>query len=92
MLTAKVLDLLKKAAQTDAGTDETKDISLMEIDRTKTVPQRIEKFVSEVRNPYLFKVGNVKVRVGFSGAASISERMAGFLHTEYCEYRQTPMK
>lgn len=46
------------------------DIREVEIDRTKPVEERMKSFVEQVKNPYLFKVGDVVVRVSYANSQS----------------------
>lgn len=47
--------------------DKTKlvDISTVQIDQSKPKGVRIEEFLRQIKNPYLFKVGDVIVEVSF---------------------------
>ena len=42
------------------------DIKGIHIDRSQSIPQRINAFIDTVGNPYLFKVGSVVVKVNFN--------------------------
>ena len=39
------------------------DIRDVKIDRSKPVEERMKSYVEQIKNPYLFKVGNTIVRV-----------------------------
>lgn len=41
------------------------DITTIQIDPDKPKMRRIEEFVRQIKNPYLFKVGDVIVKVSF---------------------------
>lgn len=58
----------------DVRLDELVDISTIKIDRDRPVVERILSFMEQVKNPYLFKVGNVPVKVTFSENAQTLQK------------------
>ena len=46
--------------------DELVDIRDIEIDTSLPVEERIKSYIQQVKNPYCFRVGDVKVRVAFA--------------------------
>ena len=52
------------------------DLQDISIDTTKSVRERIDSFLEQVRNPYLFKVDDVIVKVNFSKERSLSDALA----------------
>ena len=47
-------------------TDQLGDLRSVSIDRSLPVPERMSSFVEQVKNPYLFKVDDITVKVEFS--------------------------
>lgn len=47
--------------------DSLVDIRDVKVDQTKSSEERIRSYVKQIKNPYCFRVGNVKVRVAYSG-------------------------
>lgn len=45
--------------------DHLVDISKIEIDRKKCVSARVEDYVQNVRNPFLMRVGEYVVKIGY---------------------------
>ena len=43
------------------------DIRNVKIDKTLPTEERIKSYVKQIKNPYKFKVGDVIVKVSFSG-------------------------
>ena len=43
------------------------DIRDVQIDRSLPMEERLKSYVEQVKNPYLFKVGNTVVRVSYAG-------------------------
>lgn len=46
--------------------DSLVDIRDVKIDRTQPVEERMKSYVEQIKNPYLFKVGNTVVRVSYA--------------------------
>ena len=60
--------------------DDLVDISKIEIDMKKSVPARVEEYVQKVRNPFLVKVGEYVVKIGYSGCEeTLNDRMKQYI-------------
>lgn len=46
------------------------DIRDVKIDRSEPVEDRMKSYVEQIKNPYMFKVGNTIVRVSYSNTQS----------------------
>ncbi len=70
---------LRKMEQMDireADPDALVDISTIEIDMKKPVSTRVDEYVQKVRNPFLVRVGEYVVKIGYSDqACTLNERM-----------------
>ncbi len=56
------------------------DIRDVKIDRSKPVEERMKSYVEQIKNPYLFKVGNTIVRVSYSNTqATINDNFVNLL-------------
>ena len=54
--------------------DELVDIRDVKIDKTLPVEERVISYVKQIKNPYMFKVGNTVVRVSYTeGGPSLQE-------------------
>lgn len=51
----------------DRPLDELVDIRTVHVDRSLPLEERVRSYVEQVKNPYCFRVGNVKVRVSYAG-------------------------
>lgn len=60
------LDSLAAAAQTAVTTDRLVDITNISVDSLQPPHARIEHFISESENPYMFKVNGTTVRIAFA--------------------------
>ena len=50
----------------DVEVNELKDIRKVRIDRSQTKEKRIAQYLKQVGNPYMVRVGNVKVKIRFA--------------------------
>ena len=56
------------------------DIRDVKIDRSKPVEERMKSYVEQIKNPYLFKVGNTIVRVSYANTqATINDNIVNLL-------------
>ena len=56
------------------------DIRDVKIDRSKPVEERMKSYVEQIKNPYLFKVGNTVVRVSYANTqATINDNFVNLL-------------
>lgn len=66
MITTEQLKELQKVDISAINRNELVDITKIEIDESKPSIERIIDFIEAVKNPYLFKVGDIVVKVNFS--------------------------
>ena len=60
--------------------DSLVDIRDVKIDRTQPVEERMKSYVEQIKNPYLFKVGNTVVRVSYANTqATINDNIVNLL-------------
>ena len=68
---AKINAEVKKLSETINNTNNVLaslvDIRNVKIDKTLPTEERIKSYVKQIKNPYKFKVGDVIVKVSFSG-------------------------
>lgn len=79
MLTKSQLDLCKAAEIALCDKSNLTDLRDITIDKSKSVRERIENFTGQVKNPYLFKVGDVIVKVAYSGGKDFSGALSSAL-------------
>ena len=80
MMNEEKLKAMKEVNVKEIDKSQLVDLKKVEIDRTLPVPERIEKFVRQIRNPYLFKVDNVVVKLKFTeGEPSCQEALYGMI-------------
>ncbi len=49
------------------------DLRDIKIDTTLSINQRIESFLSQVQNPYLFRIGDVVIKVNYRKGKTFSD-------------------
>lgn len=66
MLTISELEELEQAKLDDIDIDTLVDLSTISVDTSQPKEKRIEKLLSSGINPYLFRIGNMKIKVAYS--------------------------
>lgn len=60
--------------------DSLVDIRDIRIDRSMSVEDRMKSYVEQIKNPYMFKVGNTVVRVSYANTqATINDNFVNLL-------------
>lgn len=60
--------------------DSLVDIRDVKIDRSMLVEDRMKSYVEQIKNPYMFKVGNTVVRVSYANTqATINDNFVNLL-------------
>ena len=75
MLNSLDLNFLKNAAIADYSKDNLVDLHDVKIDTGKPVVDKINDYFEQIKNPYLFKVGDVGVKVSFGGDRSFTDAL-----------------
>lgn len=79
-LTKEELYRMEQADIREAVWDNLPDISQIEIDKKKPVPQRTEEYVQKVGNPFLVRVGAYTVKLGYSDCEeTLNDRMKQYI-------------
>ena len=76
----KQLECLRSLDIGDVKLEELVDIRTVHIDTSKPVLERILSFMAQIKNPYLFKVGDTPVKVEFNDdGPSLQEALEQFV-------------
>ena len=76
----KSLQELKRANIKEVNPDELVDISEIEINTKQSVQKRVEEYVEQVHNPYLVRVGEYVVKIGYSDCKeTLNDRMKQYI-------------
>ena len=77
---SKQLECLKSLDIGDVKLEDLVDIRTVHIDTSKPVLERILSFMAQIKNPYLFKVGDTPVKVEFNDdGPSLKEALEQFI-------------
>lgn len=55
------------------------DLKQVKIDEDLPVPMRMERYMDQISNPYLFRINDLVVKVTFSGTQDLSAALAGLV-------------
>ncbi len=56
------------------------DLKVLTVDKTKSKQERLKQFITDVKNPYMVRVGDTLVRIEFTGGRNFSDALtAAFL-------------
>ena len=77
---SRQLECLKSLDIGDVKLEDLVDIRTVHIDTSKPVLERILSFMAQIKNPYLFKVGDTPVKVEFNDdGPSLQEALEQFI-------------
>ena len=79
MLNSFDLMHLKNAAIADYSKDSLVDLRDVNIDSDKSVPEKMNDYFEQIKNPYLFKVGDVRVKVSFCGDRTFTDALGAVI-------------
>lgn len=73
MLNSFDLNSLKNIAIADYSKSDLVDLHDVKIDSSKPVADKMNDYFEQIKNPYLFKVGDIRVKVSFGGERSFTD-------------------
>ncbi len=78
-------ELRKLRAVSICGCDEANlaDLCEVSVDNTLPVGEKADSFFRQICNPYLFKVGDVVVKVEFGGECNFSDAIEKVIRNNY---------
>lgn len=80
LLDGKTLQELKRVNIKEVNPEELVDISEIEIDTKQSVQKRVKEYVEQVHNPYLVRVGEYVVKIGYSDCEeTLNDRMKQYI-------------
>ena len=80
MINCELLKEMKNKNFEDLNSNELVDIKNIEIDTSKTKIEKLIDFIKKIKNPYLFKVGDIIVKIKFSNNnQSFQEKMENII-------------
>ena len=76
----KSLQELKRANIKEVNPDALVDISEIQINTKQSVQKRVKEYVDQVHNPYLVRVGEYVVKIGYSDCKeTLNDRMKQYI-------------
>ena len=80
LLDGKTLQELKRVNIKEVNPEELVDIGEIEIDMKQSVQKRVKEYVEQVHNPYLVRVGEYVVKIGYSDCKeTLNDRMKQYI-------------
>lgn len=76
MLNSFDLKLLQSADIADFEKSDLVDLRDVKIDAEKSVPEKMNDYFEQIKNPYLFKVGDARVKVSFGTNGSFMDTLS----------------
>ena len=76
------LNRLKRMDIEQCEPDQLVDLRSVSIDKSLPVSERMSAFIKQIKNPYLFKVDDIAVKVEFSSGKSLEDSLLTFLLAE----------
>jgi len=81
------IELIEKAGNSkfsDVNSDDLVDIKSVNMDQDLSILENVVKFINEIKNPYYFKVGKVKVRVSYADTdRTLDDAFANLLRIKF---------
>lgn len=79
-LSKEELQRMEQADIRDARPDTLTDISRLEVDMNKPVSARVDEYIQKTGNPFLVRVGEYVVKVGYSDSGgTLNDRMRQYI-------------
>lgn len=51
------------------------DLKALTVDKTKPIEERLRQYITEVKNPYMVRVGDTLVQIEFTGGKSFFDSL-----------------
>lgn len=79
MFTKSQLDECRKADFNNCNMNDLPDVTNLKIDIGEPIINRTRKYFNDVKNPYMFRVGDVGVKINCSGDKNLSESIVNIV-------------
>ena len=76
MLKREALEALQSVQLEDAAREELGELKSVVLEAGLSMEERLIEFIRQVKNPYLFKVGPMVVKIGVGGSEDFTEALA----------------
>lgn len=82
MFTKSQLDECRKADFNTCKIDDLPDVAKVKIDIDEPIINRAMKYFQAVKNPYIFRVGDVGVKINCSGDKNLADSIVNIASTD----------
>ena len=79
MLDSFDLIMLRNVDIADCSKDSLVDLHDVKIDTGKPVSEKMNDYFEQIKNPYLFKVGDMRVKLSFGGERSFTDALGAVI-------------
>lgn len=79
MISSEKLKQLSKSEIENCDKGQLVDITTVKLNPSDSVEKRLDSYFQQIKNPYLFKVGDIAVKLEFAGGKSFEELLASLL-------------
>ena len=79
MIGAEELRQLSKVRIEHCDKGQLVDITAVKLNPSDSAEKRLDSYIRQIKNPYLFKAADIAVKVEFRGADSLEELLASLL-------------
>lgn len=79
MFTKSQLDECRKADFNTCNMNDLPDVTNLKIDIDEPIVNRARKYFMDVKNPYMFRVGDVGVKINCSGDKNLSDSIVNIV-------------
>lgn len=76
MLKREALEALQSVQLEDVAREELGELKSVALEAGLSMEERLNEFIRQVKNPYLFKVGPMVVKIGVGGSEDFTEALA----------------
>ena len=72
-----------KATQQVWNWEQLVDITTVKLNPSDSVEKRLDSYIQQIKNPYLFKVSDIAVKIEFAGEKSFEALLASLLSSNW---------
>lgn len=83
MFTKSQLDECRKADFNSCTVNDLTDVTNLIIDVDEPIINRARKYFQDIKNPYIFRVGDVGVKINCSGDKDLSDSIMNIANSQY---------
>lgn len=82
-MTKQELIKLRSACVCDCDGSALSDLRFVSVDSSLSLSEKTQSFFAQIKNPYLFKVGDVVMKIEYGGTVDFSDAIANIISKNY---------